>query len=144
VARLGLSLKERALAAEWSSGATIVLRAGDADFASRAVAYQGFDELEAGPARQRLEQLRVHRPETRGSEHIKLDQIVRDLVHGDAEKRICASGDMRRVGTKARSVLRKRRSLRFRACGVSHNQGQRTQSPDRLITLRRLLQLGPI
>ena len=32
-------------------------------------------------------------------------------------------------------MRRKRRSLRFRACRVSH-QGQRTQSPDRLITFR--------
>ena len=32
-------------------------------------------------------------------------------------------------------MRRKRRSLRFRACRVSH-QGQRTQSPDRLITFQ--------
>src|SRR5580704_11091857 len=42
---------------------------------------------------------------------------------------------LRRAVTRARSVRRKRRSLRFRACRVSH-QGQRTQSPDRLITFQ--------
>ena len=42
-----------------------------ADFGSHAVAYQGLDELEAGPARRRLEQLRVHGRGTRG-EHVKL------------------------------------------------------------------------
>src|SRR5258708_17762024 len=44
-----------------------------ADFGSHAVVYQGLDELEAGPARRRVEQLRVRGPETRGSEHVKLN-----------------------------------------------------------------------